>query len=216
MSYSVKEIFYTLQGEGRNSGRPAVFCRFSGCNLWNGREEDRKNALCNFCDTDFIGTDGIGGGVFPNAEKLISQLETTWDEATKCQQNYRFVVFTGGEPLLQLDDEVIAKAKSVGFEVAIETNGTLPALPGIDWICVSPKTLESLKQNSGDELKLIYPQAIQPEEVENLDFDYFYLSPMMVSNPNQQRINIINAIDYCKRNPKWQLTMQHHKFWDIP
>lgn len=213
MSYSVKEIFYTLQGEGANTGRAAVFCRFAGCNLWTGREEDRHKAICRFCDTDFIGTDGIGGGHFKTAEQLAQNVFEAWQP--KLNKKVRpLVVCTGGEPLLQLDEELIDKFHELGFEVAVETNGTKPAPKGIDWICVSPKADAELVLRSGDELKLVYPQAENtPEQFEDLDFRYFYLQPM---DSLDSRKNTLSAIEYCKRNPRWQLSLQTHKILGIP
>ena len=173
--YSVKEIFKTLQGEGAQAGRPAVFCRFSGCNLWSGREQDRASAQCTFCDTDFVGTDGTDGGKYSSARELATLLASVWGEGTE----NRFVVFTGGEPLLQLDDVLIHAVHEQGFEIAVETNGTLPAPDGIDWVCVSPKAGTTLVQKQGNELKLVYPQpGIDPAQFEHLDFQQFWLQPM--------------------------------------
>ncbi|MEQ9529779.1 MAG: 7-carboxy-7-deazaguanine synthase, partial [Parvibaculaceae bacterium] len=199
--YSVKEIFYTLQGEGANAGRPAVFCRFAGCNLWSGREEDRADAVCTFCDTDFVGTDGMGGGKFRDAAALADAVERTWE--TGAGEN-RFVVCTGGEPLLQLDAPLIAALHERGFEIAIETNGTLAAPEGIDWICVSPKAGAELKQMTGHELKLVYPQArAMPERFEELDFRYFFLQPMDGADREE---NTRAATAYCLAHPKWRLS----------
>ncbi len=209
--YSVKEIFYTLQGEGANAGRPAVFCRFAGCNLWSGREEDRADAVCTFCDTDFVGTDGEGGGKFRDAAALADAVERTWE--TGAGEN-RFVVCTGGEPLLQLDTPLIAALHERGFEIAIETNGTLAAPEGIDWICVSPKADAELKQMAGHELKLVYPQAkAMPERFEKLDFRYFFLQPMDGANREE---NTRAATAYCLAHPKWRLSLQTHKLIGIP
>jgi len=206
MSYTVKEIFYTLQGEGRYAGRAAVFCRFAGCNLWNGREQDRANANCKFCDTDFIGTDGEGGGKFQTAQALVDKIIKTW-EAT--DNDHKFVVCTGGEPLLQLDTPLIKAFHQAGFEIAIETNGTLAAPQEIDWICVSPKANMTLKITTGDELKLVYPQIENtPSTFEHLDFKYFYLQAL--DGPELEN-NIKLAIDYCLKHPQWRLSLQTHK-----
>lgn len=209
--YSVKELFYTLQGEGANAGRPAVFCRFAGCNLWTGREQDRANAVCTFCDTDFVGTDGEGGGKFANADALAGAIEAAWASGVA---HDRFVVCTGGEPLLQLDAALIAALHDKGFEIAVETNGTLAAPDGIDWICVSPKADAELKQLRGDELKLVYPQAkAQPEWFEGLDFRYFFLQPMDGAEAEE---NTRAATAYCLAHPKWRLSLQTHKLIGIP
>jgi 7-carboxy-7-deazaguanine synthase (Cx14CxxC type) len=205
MTYTVKEIFYTLQGEGANSGRAAVFCRFSGCNLWTGREEDRSRAVCRFCDTDFVGT-GPDGGKFTSADSLSSTIAKAWrgDE-----DSARLVVCTGGEPLLQLDDVLIASLHKHGFTVAVETNGTRPAPPGIDWICVSPKAGAPLVQKSGDELKLVFPQhGAMPDQFGRLDFEHFFLQPM--DGPSVER-NTRDAIAYCMLHPRWRLSLQTHK-----
>lgn len=203
MSYTVKEIFYTLQGEGAQSGRAAVFCRFSGCNLWSGREEDRARAVCQFCDTDFVGT-GPDGGKFASADALADAVDRSWrGEARK------FVVCTGGEPLLQLDSPAIAALHDRGFEVAVETNGTKPAPASLDWICVSPKAGAPLVQTSGSELKLVFPQTnAMPEQFERLDFDHFFLQPM---DGPEIAANTERAIEYCLRNPRWRLSLQTHK-----
>ena len=207
--YSVKEIFKTLQGEGSQTGRAAVFCRFTGCNLWSGREEDRAAAICRFCDTDFVGTDGDGGGRFRTASDLADTISMTWGP----ENQRRFVVFTGGEPLLQLDALLIALVRKQGFEIAIESNGTLPAPNGIDWICVSPKAGTTLRQRQGQELKLVYPQAgLSPEQVEHLDFQYFFLQPM--DGPDRAR-NTEAAIDYCLTHPRWRISLQTHKLMGI-
>lgn len=209
--YSVKEIFYTLQGEGTNAGRPAVFCRFAGCNLWTGREEDRSRAVCTFCDTDFVGTDGEGGGKFADADALADAVERAWAPPTR---ENRFVVCTGGEPLLQLDGELVAALHARGFEIAVETNGTVVAPAGLDWICVSPKADAELKQVSGDELKLVYPQAdARPERFEKLAFRHFLLQPM--DGPHVAE-NTKAATDYCLAHPKWRLSLQTHKMIGIP
>lgn len=211
MTYSVKEIFYTLQGEGAQAGRPAVFCRFAGCNLWSGREEDRAHAVCRFCDTDFVGTDGERGGKFRNAEQLAETIAGCWPEG---ENEHRYVVFTGGEPLLQLDDALIEAVHARSFTIAIETNGTLQAPPGIDWICVSPKAGAPLLQRSGNELKVVIPQSgQQPMQFEALAFDHFYVQPM--DGPLQAQ-NTRFAIDFCKQHPRWKLSLQTHKLLNIP
>jgi 7-carboxy-7-deazaguanine synthase len=211
MKYTVKEIFYTLQGEGRYAGRAAVFCRFAGCNLWSGREKDRATANCKFCDTDFIGTDGEGGGKFSTAQALVDKVNNTWLATT--QNDHKFVVCTGGEPLLQLDTQLINAFHQAGFEIAIETNGTLAAPPGIDWICVSPKANMALKITTGDELKLIYPQIENTvANFEHLDFKYFYLQPM---DGLELEKNTKLAIDYCLKHPQWRLSLQTHKIIGI-
>lgn len=210
MAYQVKELFYTLQGEGVNAGRPAVFCRFAGCNLWSGREEDRATAACQFCDTDFVGVDGPGGGKYAESSALADAALALWPAGA----GSRFVVFTGGEPLLQLDDGLIAAFHARGFTVAIETNGTLAAPDGVDWICVSPKAGNDLHQTSGDELKLVFPQAgIDPEAMLALDFDNFLIQPM--DGPDQVA-NIVKAIEYCRAHPIWRLSLQTHKMIGIP
>lgn len=211
MTYSIKEIFYTLQGEGAHAGRPAIFCRFTGCNLWSGRESDRAAAVCKFCDTDFIGTNGALGGKFRNAERLAQVVDGLWP-ATYTKSKY--IVFTGGEPLLQLDDALIASMHAAGFEIAIETNGTLPVPAGVDWICVSPKMGSELVVKKGDELKVVVPQLGQTlEDYEMLEFDNFFLQPM--DGPDLAR-NTRFAIEACKRNPKWRLSLQTHKLLQIP
>ena len=208
--YSVKEIYFTLQGEGARTGRAAVFCRFAGCNLWSGREEDRVGADCDFCDTDFVGTDGPGGGRFAGAEALAAAVRAVWPEQAG---GLPYVVFTGGEPLLQLDAEAIAAVKEVGFEIAVETNGTIEPPAGIDWLTVSPKPGPALRARSGQELKLVFPQSVAPSSVENLDFEVFYLQPC---DGPRQRENTELAIDYCRRYPQWRLSLQTHKFVGIP
>lgn len=207
--YHVKEIFYTLQGEGANAGTPAVFCRFAGCNLWSGREEDRAIAQCQFCDTDFTGTDGDGGGRFAAAEDLAKACR-----AAMCGvDGPRLVVLTGGEPMLQVDAALVEALHAHGFAIAIETNGTLPVPLDIDWICVSPKAGTQLKQRHGDELKLVYPQAaLAPDAVAGLDFDHFFLQPM--DGPAQAE-NTRAAIAYCKAHPPWRLSVQTHKVLGI-
>ncbi len=209
--YSVKEMFYSLQGEGAHAGRPALFCRFTGCNLWSGREQDRAKAACNFCDTDFVGTDGSCGGKFASADALVKAALALWPEG---QRQYAYVIFTGGEPLLQLDDTLVAAFKDEGFETAIETNGTLPAPAGIDWICVSPKGSSDLQLTCGDELKLIYRQHdAPPERFENLNFRHFYLQPMAGSDEQQQ---LQSCLQYCRSHPQWRLSLQTHKLINIP
>jgi 7-carboxy-7-deazaguanine synthase (Cx14CxxC type) len=212
MSYAVKEIFYTLQGEGAQSGRAAVFCRFAGCNLWSGREQDRATAICRFCDTDFAGVDGAGGGRFDSAEALAEAIERKWSRESSRGQ--RFVVCTGGEPLLQLDTNLIEALHSRRFEVAVETNGTIAAQAGLDWVCVSPKAGAELAQRSGDELKLVYPQTgADPREFETLPFKHFFLQPMDGQSRAQ---NTELALRYCLDHPQWRLSLQTHKFLGIP
>jgi len=216
MSYSVKEVFYSLQGEGFHSGRPAIFCRMSNCNLWTGREIDRANAICQFCDTDFIGTDGQNGGRFSSAEALCQHLLAFWPKKTNSKSPPPFVVLTGGEPLLQVDNALIRALHQHQFEIAIETNGTKQAPKGIDWICMSPKANAPILLESGDELKLVYPQKeLLPEQVEHLDYQAFYLQPMDDADPNIQKNNLKQAIDYCLKHPKWQLSLQTHKLLGI-
>jgi 7-carboxy-7-deazaguanine synthase (Cx14CxxC type) len=207
MTYSVKETFLTIQGEGGQTGRPAVFLRFSGCNLWSGREQDRANAVCTFCDTDFVGTDGDGGGKFADADALADHVMSLWIGR---DGDPRLVVCTGGEPLLQLDEALIAALKVRGFEIAIETNGTIAVPAGIDWVCVSPKAAAPVVQTTGQELKLVYPQPLaMPDRFEGLAFDRFWLQPM--DGPDQAA-NTAAAIDYCLANPKWRLSVQTHKY----
>lgn len=217
MSYAVKEIFYTLQGEGAQAGRPSVFCRFSGCNLWSGRESDRATAACQFCDTDFVGMNGPGGGKFETAEDLAAAIERQWPsspEAAGQTAGRRFVVCTGGEPLLQLDTKLIDALHARGFEIAVETNGTVQAPEGIDWLCVSPKAGTPLVQRSGNELKLVFPQsALRPEVVSSLSFQNFYLQPM---DGLEQKRNTELAVRYCLDHPQWRLSLQTHKFLGIP
>ena len=210
MTYSVKEIFYTLQGEGANSGTPAVFCRFAGCNLWSGREEDRATAICKFCDTDFVGTDGVGGGKHATAEGLANAVLSAWpSKSTK-----KFVVFTGGEPALQLDHRLVDAVHDRGFRIAIETNGTIALPEGIDWVCVSPKAGTKIVVRKGNELKLVIPQKDwPPEQFENWAFEHFFLSPM---DGPQRGENTKMAIAYCLDNPKWRLSLQTHKVIGIP
>jgi 7-carboxy-7-deazaguanine synthase len=212
MVYTVKEIFYTLQGEGAQTGRASVFLRFAGCNLWTGREQDRMAAVCRFCDTDFVGTDGPGGGKFAGPEALADAVAAKWPELSVGARPY--VVCTGGEPLLQLDSPLIDALHARGFEIAIETNGTLAALTGIDWICVSPKGRAPLVQRSGDELKLVYPQEDrQPEGFDTLAFSHFFLQPM---DGPELADNIARTVAYCLAHPRWRLSMQTHKLAGIP
>ncbi|MEA2120131.1 7-carboxy-7-deazaguanine synthase [Halovibrio sp. HP20-50] len=212
--YQVKEAFYTLQGEGAQSGRASVFCRFSGCNLWSGRDIDRATAKCTFCDTDFIGTDGINGGKFANASALAEHIAALWpSQGRDAESNATpYVVFTGGEPLLQLDTALIATLHSHGFEVAVETNGTLAPPPGIDWLCVSPKGRNSLVVTKGDELKLVFPQAdAPPEQFASLGFRHFFLQPMDLAPLNQDKTTVAETTAYCMANPQWRLSLQMHK-----
>jgi len=213
MSYSVKEVFYSLQGEGFHSGRPAIFCRMSKCNLWTGREADRAEAICQFCDTDFIGTDGQNGGKFNNAEALCQHLLGFWQNNN--EQN-PFIVLTGGEPLLQVDEDLIKTLHNNKFEIAVETNGTKTAPTGIDWICMSPKANAPIILDSGDELKLVFPQPdLMPEKVADLAFSYFYLQPMDDQDPNITQQNIKQAVAYCLAHPQWKLSLQTHKLLGI-
>jgi 7-carboxy-7-deazaguanine synthase len=207
--YSVKEIFYTLQGEGANAGRPAVFCRFAGCNLWTGREEDRADAVCKFCDTEFVGTDGDGGGKFKTADLLADEIATHWGETP----SHRFVVLTGGEPLLQVDKALTDALHARGFTIAVETNGTVAPPPGLDWICVSPKADSKIVIQSGDELKLVFPQdGVDPQRFTNLEFTHFFLQPMdNVLQQTNQRL----AMQYCLAHPQWKLGLQTHKMLGI-
>ncbi|MEZ5917451.1 MAG: 7-carboxy-7-deazaguanine synthase [Parvularculaceae bacterium] len=208
--YSVKECFFTLQGEGAQTGRAAVFLRFAGCNLWSGREEDRAGAACRFCDTDFVGVDGPGGGKFRSPHELASHVKSKWPKA---EGGAPLVVCTGGEPLLQLDEDLTAALHACGFEIAIETNGVLAAPQGIDWICVSPKAREALAIVRGDELKLVFPQADAPQaRFENLKFRHFFLQPM--DGPDREA-NTRAAIDYCLTHPQWRLSLQTHKIIGI-
>ena len=208
MAYIVKEIFYTLQGEGANTGRAAVFCRFSGCNLWTGRESDRATAVCSFCDTDFVGI-GPDGGKFADAEALAAAVEAAWRPERDDDPAERFVVCTGGEPLLQLDEAAVSALHRRGFRIAVETNGTQPWIAGIDWTCVSPKAGSSLEITTGDELKLVYPQAdAMPERFASLDFTHFYLQPM--DGPALAETTRA-AVEYCLAHPRWKLSVQTHK-----
>ena len=209
MSYSVKEIYLTIQGEGFHTGKHAVFCRFTGCNLWTGLEKDRKKAICNFCDTDFVGTDGINGSKYPNAEQLANEIDKVWDKDI----NEKFVVFTGGEPLLQLDKPLVDLLHKKKFKVAIETNGTILPPENIDWICVSPKQGADFNLKYGNELKLVYPQkGLEPKNFKHLDFDHFFLQPM--DGKDLQR-NILQSVSYCIENPLWRLSLQTHKIMGI-
>lgn len=215
MTYSVNEMYFTLQGEGAHTGRPAVFLRFAGCNLWSGRESDRASAVCKFCDTEFVGTGGIGGGKFSTALELAEAVAALWPDCSN-RRARPYVVCTGGEPLLQLDDELIVALQRLGFEVGVETNGTLAAPAELDWICVSPKANSPLVQTSGDELKLVYPQAeaeAQPERFADLDFDHFFLQPLDDAN---RKANTEATINYCRQNPQWRLSLQTHKIIGIP
>jgi 7-carboxy-7-deazaguanine synthase (Cx14CxxC type) len=210
MTYTVKEVFYTLQGEGANAGRAAVFCRFVGCNLWSGREQHRASAICQFCDTDFLGTDGLNGGKHNNALSLAELIEASWggDPLNK------LVVFTGGEPLLQLNNELIQAVRGNGFEIAVETNGTIPVPVGIDWVCVSPKANANLVVKHGDELKLVYPQEnLDPATLTNLGFKHFFLQPM--DGPEAAE-NTTLTVQYCLDHPHWCLTLQSHKIIGLP
>jgi 7-carboxy-7-deazaguanine synthase len=214
MSYSVKEIFFTLQGEGANTGRPAVFCRFSGCNLWTGHEKDRADAVCQFCDTDFVGMDGPGGGRFKTAAEIARAVSEAWPAGQRSPRIRPLVVCTGGEPLLQMDEELVAAFHHAGFEIAVETNGTRPAPQGIDWVCVSPKAGAELVLRSGQELKLIFPQEnAEPELYEHLDFQHFFLQPM--DGPSREE-NTRLALQYCLAHPQWRLSLQTHKLLGIP
>ncbi len=214
LTYSVKEIFYTLQGEGGQAGRAAVFCRFAGCNLWTGREADRASAVCRFCDTDFVGTDGTGGGKFASPDGLVSAASAVWSSGVKANPDQRrFIVLTGGEPLLQVDPGLIDALHGAGFEVAVETNGTVPVPARVDWLCVSPKAGAEVVVRKGQELKLVFPQpGMEPHLVAGWDFEHFFLQPM--DGPN--RIDNTNAaVAYCQENPQWRLSIQTHKIIGI-
>jgi len=217
MTYAVKEIFYTLQGEGANAGRAAVFCRFSGCNLWSGREEDRAQAVCRFCDTDFVGVDGEHGGKYADAAALAGKIATLWppgDDADANAQAHRFVVCTGGEPMLQLDAPLIDALHAAGFRIAIETNGTLPVPETIDWVCVSPKAGAPLVVTQGDELKVVVPQpGLSLASYAALDFTHFFVQPQ--DGPARD-LNAKLAIDWCKSHPRWRLSTQMHKYLNFP
>lgn len=218
--YKVKEMFYSLQGEGARAGRAAVFCRFSKCNLWNGREDSRASAVCNFCDTDILGTDGQNGGSFKNAEALGNAIAALWPDESGTRAK-PYVIFTGGEPLLQLDSALVEAMHARGYEVAIETNGTLNAPSGIDWVCISPKGSSELVLTECDELKLVYPQNdALPDRYQDFKAKHFFLSPM--ANPalrsgqdNQKSLNTQRALDYCLAHPQWRLSLQLHKLLDI-
>jgi 7-carboxy-7-deazaguanine synthase len=210
MTYAVKELFLTLQGEGAQTGMRAVFCRFAGCNLWTGREADRAKAICQFCDTDFVGTDGEGGGKFADADSLADAVLAAWGPTAV----NRLVVCTGGEPLLQLDTALIDALHARGFRIAVESNGTVPAPPGIDWLCISPKAGAETVQRTGDELKLVFPQlALMPDAVEGWNFAHFFVQPM---DGPAQRENVQEAIAWCLANPRWRLSLQTHKLTGIP
>ena len=211
MTYSVKEMFYTLQGEGTHAGRPAVFCRFAGCNLWTGREEDRSSAICQFCDTDFVGTDGTHGGKFDSATALAQAIASFWPSADAA---HRFVVLTGGEPLLQVDEALVQALHALGLEIAVESNGTVLPPAGIDWLCISPKAGSQRVVNQGQELKLVYPQVgAEPAQFESLQFEHFYLQPM--DGPHAAA-NTAAAVAYCQAHPRWKLSLQTHKLIGIP
>jgi 7-carboxy-7-deazaguanine synthase len=213
MAYQVKEIFYTLQGEGANAGRPAVFCRFAGCNLWSGREEDRSKAVCQFCDTDFVGTDGTGGGKFKTAEQLAESIASFWPGSDHA---HRFTVLTGGEPLLQVDTALIDALHAQGFKIAVESNGTVAAPAGIDWLCISPKAGSQLVQQQGDELKVVWPQPGHDLDVlAALPFSHHYLQPMDGPMPNSQAANTRLCIAACMAQPAWKLSVQTHKVTGI-
>jgi len=214
MAYQVKELFFTLQGEGARTGRASVFCRFAGCNLWSGREEDRAGALCDFCDTDFIGTDGPGGGRFESATALADRIAHTWRAQVTTDSGRPYVVFTGGEPALQMDAALVKACHERHFEIAIETNGTQPLPDGVDWVCVSPKPGPELVIRSGDELKLVYPQTqVRPEQVEDLHFQHRFLQPL---DGAHGAANTQACIAYCRSHPQWRLSLQTHKLLGIP
>ena len=207
--FQVKEIYYTLQGEGARTGRPAVFCRFTGCNLWTGREKDREKAVCNFCDTDFVGVDGPGGGKFNDSKELLAAISNCWPKDLE----QKYVVLTGGEPALQINQDFIGGLHNIGFEVAIETNGTLPIPSNIDWVTVSPKSNSVLKGESGDELKLVFPQeGVDPRKFQNLPFKNFFLQPL---DGEERTINTQKTLQYCLENPLWNLSLQSHKYIGI-
>ena len=213
MTYSVKEIYYTLQGEGAQTGRPAVFLRFAGCNLWSGREQHRAEAVCRFCDTDFVGTDGRGGGKFESPDELANAVAAAWPEETSASRPY--VVCTGGEPLLQLDDAAVVALHEAGFEVGVESNGTIKAPQGIDWLCISPKGSAPVRQSSGHELKLVYPQVeqeAQPDCFAGFSFEHFFLQPLYDDN---LAANTRRAIEFCLEHPQWRLSLQTHKIIGI-
>ena len=207
MGYAVKEIFYSIQGEGFHAGRPTVFCRFSGCNLWSGLEKHRATAQCRFCDTDFVGTDGTFGAKYKTADELAQQLRSLWP----CDSGAPYVVFTGGEPTLQLDEDLIESCHEQGFEIGVETNGTRKVPNGVDWICVSPKPRSTLVQTFGHELKLVYPQLeeeMNPSHFTQLDFVHFFVQPMATDKDNE---HLQETLEYCLRNPQWKLSLQTHK-----
>lgn len=213
MSYRVKEVFYSVQGEGFHAGRPAIFCRLSNCNLWTGREADRATAVCQFCDTDFIGTDGQNGGSFATAQDLVNHLLSFWPQNT---QRHPFVVLTGGEPLLQVDQTLVDALHGARFEIALETNGTKLPPQGIDWICVSPKANAPVILTQGHELKLVYPQLEnQPCDFDELDFQFFYLQPLDTGETKSHQANIKATLNYCLKHPKWQLSLQTHKILGV-
>lgn len=213
MAYQVKEIFYTLQGEGAHAGRPAVFCRFAGCNLWTGRPQDRASAICQFCDTDFVGVDGTLGGKYANSQQLALQIEQQWPHEIL---EHRFVVLTGGEPLLQVDADLLQALRSKGFTIAVESNGTVLAPPGIDWLCISPKAGSALLQKTGQELKVVWPQlGLDLKLLESLEFERRYLQPMDCSDPRVNQLNVQACIDRCLQNPRWRLSLQTHKITGI-
>jgi len=208
MPYAVKEIFYSLQGEGAHAGRPAIFCRFTGCNLWSGQEKHRADAVCQFCDTDFVGTDGDGGGSFTNAVALAKAVVSYWPESIT-DVIHPYVICTGGEPLLQLDKDLIEAFHNEGVELAIETNGTLPVPEGVDWVCVSPKSGSTVVVEKGDEIKLVYPQeGHQPSDFVHLNFEHFFLQPMFDEDEND---HVKETIEYCLTHPRWSLSLQSHK-----
>ncbi|RZI84970.1 MAG: 7-carboxy-7-deazaguanine synthase [Rubrivivax sp.] len=215
MSYSIKEMFYTLQGEGTHAGRPAVFCRFAGCNLWTGREADRATAVCQFCDTEFVGTDGLGGGKFANAAQLAERIASFWPTGPEAADDRRFVVLTGGEPLLQVDAELIDALHAQGFMIAVETNGTIAAPPGLDWICVSPKAGSTLVQKSGHELKVVVPQRgfsqADLKAMEALEFEQRRVQAMDSADAHARRVAMEWAVQWCLDNPRWMLSVQTHK-----
>lgn len=211
MAYKVKEVFYSIQGEGFHTGRPAVFCRFAGCNLWSGFEKARKSATCDFCDTDFVGTDGVNGGIFQNPKQLVEHILNFWPEISR---THPFIVFTGGEPLLQLDQQLVDTFRQRKVELAIETNGTIPPPENLDWICVSPKIGSKLVINKGNELKFVFPQKnTDPNRFLNFSFDHFYLQPLYDLNIKR---NTELTIEFCKQNPLWKLSLQTHKFLGLP
>jgi 7-carboxy-7-deazaguanine synthase len=210
MAYTIKELFKTLQGEGAQAGRSAVFCRFAGCNLWSGREEDRNEAACRFCDTDFVGLNGLNGGRYTDSEHLADMIESTWNG----DHQHRFVVFTGGEPLLQLDGQLLDSVRRRGFTTAVETNGTIAVPSGLDWVCVSPKAEARLRVHTGSELKLVFPQTgLDPEDLTALRFEHFWLQPM---DGPEREANTAAAIYYCLSHPQWRLSLQTHKLIGLP